>query len=140
MNPTDALNIGKYFSVLQMSQAQYCGATWASRGFSSYIFNLNTVKEIKIQDNVDNKLILKEEIKKHFERLKKSNPYFQYSQSEETIDYDKILNQIMTKSINHLTFYFNNDELSLAYFYYEDSWSNCKLFIPLPKLQKSLGM
>jgi len=139
-NEIDALNIGKYFSVLQMSQAEYCGATWASRGFSSYIFNLNTVKEIKIPDNVDNKLILKEEIKKHFERLKKSNPYFQYSQSEETIDYDKILNQIMTKSINHLTFYFNNDELSLAYFYYEDSWSNCKLFIPLPKLQKSLGM
>jgi hypothetical protein len=134
------INYKKYFSVLQMSQLEYCGATWASRGFSSYMFNLNAGEEIKIQNNQTSKEIIKQEIKNHFEKLKKTDPYFETQLGKETIDYDSILEEIMKFSITNLTFFFKDEELSLAYYYYEDSWSNRTFFIPLPILQKNLNL
>ena len=139
-NDIESLNTKKYFSVLQMSQLEYCGSNWAARGYSSYTFNLNTGEEIIIQNNQTNKQIIRQEIKNHFEKLEKTDPYFETQFGKETIDYDSILEEIMKFSITNLTFFFKDEELSLAYYYYRDSRSNRKLIIPLPQLQKSLSL
>jgi hypothetical protein len=104
------------------------------------MFNLNAGEEIKIQNNQTSKEIIKQEIKNHFEKLKKTDPYFETQLGKETIDYDSILEEIMKFSITNLTFFFKDEELSLAYYYYEDSWSNRTFFIPLPILQKNLNL
>jgi hypothetical protein len=139
-NEIEYLNTKKYFSVLQMTQLLYCGATWAASGYSSYNYNLKSGEEIIIMDNQQTRQIIKDEIKNHFEKLKTTDPYFDTQFGKEIIQYDKILSEILNFPISKLTFYFNDDILSLVYYHYVDSWSNRKLIIPLPKLQQTLNL
>ena len=46
----------------------------------------------------------------------------------------------MSFPFSKLTFYLNNNELTLVYYNYLDSRSNRKLIIPPYKLQKSLSL
>jgi hypothetical protein len=139
-NDIESLNTKKYFSVLQMSQLEYCGGNWAARGYSSYNYNLNSGEEIIIMDNQQTKQIIQDEIKNHFEKLETTDPYFDTQFGKIIIEYDKILREILNFPISKLTFYFNDDILSIVYYHYVDSWSNRKLIIPLPQLQKSLSL
>jgi hypothetical protein len=139
-NHIESLNTKKYLSVLQISQLQYCGGNWAARGYSSCNYNLNSGQEIIIMDNQQTRQIIKDEIKNHFEKLKSTDPHFDTQFGKEIIQYDKILSEILNFPISKLTFYFNDDILSLVYYHYVDSWSNRKLIIPLPKLQQTLNL
>ena len=139
-NEIEYVNAKKYFSILQSSQLEFCGATWASRGYTSYNFDFVKGEDILIKESVSNKNVLRDEIKIYFDKLKISEPFQETTSGIEKIEYDIILTTILKFPMSRLTFYFNEDVLTLAFYNYIDSWTNRMYYIPLPKFQAFLNL
>lgn len=139
-NRIESINAKKYFSILQWSAFEFCGATVAQNGFSSFNFDNSKGEEIVIPESVSNKNVLSDEIKKYFKVLKIKEPIHETSSGIEPIRYDQVLSRIIRVPMNDLTFFFKEDVLHLKFYDYEDSWTYRTYEIPLPIFQVALGL
>lgn len=139
-NNIDYVNTKKYFSILQSSQLEFCGATWAFRGYTSFNYDLSKGQEINVDVAIAYRDVMRSDLKKYLSSMKIKEPIHETIDGMKTIDYEEIEDEIMDFEISDLTFYFKEDVLTLAFYKYEDSWTNRLYEIPLPNLQRSLNL